>query len=77
MANPYQYIQFYSLRTHTVLDATPVTEMVYIHSKLIIVDDQKAIIGSANINDRSMMGTRDSEIAVNFGHQSFFASITF
>jgi phospholipase D1/2 len=31
---------------------------------MIIVDDQKAIIGSANINDRSMRGTRDSEIAV-------------
>lgn len=30
----------------------------------MIVDDKKAIIGSANINDRSMRGTRDSEIAV-------------
>lgn len=30
----------------------------------MIVDDNKAILGSANINDRSMRGTRDSEIAV-------------
>lgn len=29
----------------------------------MIVDDQRLIIGSANINDRSMLGTRDSEIA--------------
>lgn len=43
---------------------TPATEIIYVHSKLMIVDDNYAIIGSANINDRSMLGTRDSEIAV-------------
>ena len=42
----------------------PVTEMVYIHSKLMIVDDRRMIIGSANINDRSQLGKRDSEIAL-------------
>lgn len=41
-----------------------VTELVYVHSKLMIVDDDTVIIGSANINDRSMNGTRDSEMAV-------------
>ena len=30
----------------------------------MIVDDDTVIHGSANINDRSMMGDRDSEIAV-------------
>ncbi|KAL5109366.1 Phospholipase D1 [Taenia crassiceps] len=40
------------------------TEPVYIHGKLMIVDDRKLIIGSANINDRSMLGHRDSELAV-------------
>lgn len=30
----------------------------------MIVDDDKVILGSANINDRSMLGNRDSEIAV-------------
>lgn len=30
----------------------------------MIVDDQKMILGSANINDRSMLGDRDSEIAI-------------
>jgi len=33
---------------------------------MMIVDDQKVLIGSANINDRSMLGSRDSEIAVLF-----------
>lgn len=36
---------------------------VYIHGKVCIVDDRLAIIGSANINDRSMRGDRDSELA--------------
>lgn len=30
----------------------------------MIIDDRKVIIGSANINDRSLLGNRDSEIAV-------------
>lgn len=42
----------------------PVSEIVYIHSKLMIVDDNYVILGSANINDRSMLGKRDSELAV-------------
>ncbi|KAF7727103.1 Phospholipase D1 [Apophysomyces ossiformis] len=41
-----------------------VTEQVYVHSKLMIVDDKTVICGSANINDRSQLGNRDSEIAV-------------
>jgi len=38
--------------------------LVYVHSKMLIVDDAVTIIGSANINQRSMDGARDSEIAV-------------
>ena len=30
----------------------------------MIIDDKYTIIGSANINDRSMIGYRDSELAV-------------
>ncbi|OMH84893.1 Phospholipase D p1, partial [Zancudomyces culisetae] len=41
-----------------------VAEQVYVHAKMMIVDDKIAVIGSANINDRSMAGNRDSEIAV-------------
>ncbi|XP_050236027.1 phospholipase D alpha 1 [Mercurialis annua] len=38
--------------------------MIYVHSKMMIVDDEYIIIGSANINQRSMDGARDSEIAM-------------
>ena len=58
------YIGFYSLRNHALINNIPQTEIVYIHSKLIIVDDTKVLLGSANINDRSMLGTRDSEFCV-------------
>jgi phospholipase D1/2 len=58
------YISFYSLRNHAVINNVPVTELIYIHSKLMIVDDKYVIMGSANINDRSMVGDRDSEFAI-------------
>ncbi|KAL6006291.1 Phospholipase D [Asimina triloba] len=38
--------------------------MIYVHSKMMIVDDEYIIIGSANINQRSMDGAKDSEIAM-------------
>jgi phospholipase D1/2 len=59
-----KYIGFYSLRNHDLINGVPTTEIIYIHSKLMIVDDKSVIIGSANINDRSMLGTRDSEFCV-------------
>ncbi|KDP25544.1 hypothetical protein JCGZ_20700 [Jatropha curcas] len=37
---------------------------IYIHSKGMIADDEYVIIGSANINQRSLDGTRDTEIAM-------------
>ncbi|EAR88634.2 phospholipase d1 (macronuclear) [Tetrahymena thermophila SB210] len=62
--DPFKYIKFFGLRNHGVLNNTPYSEIIYVHSKLMIVDDKFVIIGSANINDRSMCGTRDSEIAM-------------
>ncbi|TYH87534.1 hypothetical protein ES332_D01G123600v1 [Gossypium tomentosum] len=38
--------------------------MVYVHAKGMIVDDEYMILGSANINERSLAGSRDTEIAV-------------
>ncbi|CAD8051895.1 unnamed protein product [Paramecium primaurelia] len=64
---PENYIQFFGLRQHELSpepNSIPVTEIIYIHSKLIIVDDEIALIGSANINDRSLLGNRDSELAI-------------
>uniref|UniRef100_A0A8C3B283 Phospholipase n=1 Tax=Cyclopterus lumpus TaxID=8103 RepID=A0A8C3B283_CYCLU len=58
------YISFAGLRTHTELEGRLVTELIYVHSKMLIADDNTVIIGSANINDRSMLGKRDSEVAV-------------
>ncbi|CAD8096905.1 unnamed protein product [Paramecium primaurelia] len=64
ISDPSQYIEFYSLRQHTKILDVPKTEQIYIHSKLMIIDDEYALIGSANINDRSLVGNRDSEIAI-------------
>uniref|UniRef100_A0A3Q1JJY4 Phospholipase n=1 Tax=Anabas testudineus TaxID=64144 RepID=A0A3Q1JJY4_ANATE len=58
------YISFAGLRTHAELEGKLVTELIYVHSKMLIADDNTVIIGSANINDRSMLGKRDSEVAV-------------
>uniref|UniRef100_H2UXH5 Phospholipase n=1 Tax=Takifugu rubripes TaxID=31033 RepID=H2UXH5_TAKRU len=59
-----EYITVCGLRTHAQLSGSLVTELIYVHSKTLIADDRCYIIGSANINDRSMLGNRDSEMAV-------------
>ncbi|KAK2179081.1 hypothetical protein NP493_515g01012 [Ridgeia piscesae] len=64
ITDPFEYISFYGLRTHSELGGNLTTELIYVHSKLMIVDDTKVIIGSANINDRSLIGKRDSELAI-------------
>ena len=52
-----------------------VSELCYIHCKLMIVDDRRVICGSANINDRSMNGDRDSEIAIVIEDQDMVESM--
>jgi phosphatidylserine/phosphatidylglycerophosphate/cardiolipin synthase-like enzyme len=59
-----RYLTLLNLRSWEEINQQPVTEQIYIHSKLLIADDRIAILGSANINDRSQMGDRDSELAV-------------
>ena len=59
------FITFHSLRTWGVLSSgRHVSEQIYVHTKLIIADDRRVIVGSANINDRSMLGDRDSEMCL-------------
>ena len=70
-----KYIGFYSLRGHGLVNNVPETELIYIHSKLMIVDDKTVILGSANINDRSMLGKRDSEYAVMINEERKLNSI--
>lgn len=59
-----RYLTLLNLRNWDTLDGKPVTEQIYVHSKLLIADDRVAVLGSANINDRSLLGDRDSELAV-------------
>lgn len=59
-----KYLTLLNLRNWETLSGRPVTEQIYVHSKLLIADDRVAILGSANINDRSQLGDRDSELAV-------------
>lgn len=49
---------------------------IFVHSKLIVVDYENAataqsIVGSANINDRSLIGDRDAEVSVGVKGHAF------
>jgi phospholipase D1/2 len=41
-----------------------IQEELYIHGKLLIVDDKTVICGSSNLNDRSQLGIHDSELSI-------------
>lgn len=76
--HPQDYLNFYCLgnREHFNEDSSSTNGaqvstaykyrrfMIYVHAKGMIVDDEYVIIGSANINQRSMAGTKDTEIAM-------------
>lgn len=64
MKDCFKYVTLLNLRNWEKLGDRYVTEQIYVHSKMMIVDDRFAIVGSANINDRSLLGSRDSELAV-------------
>ncbi|KAF3600584.1 hypothetical protein F2Q69_00039159 [Brassica cretica] len=70
------YISFYGLRSYGRLfeDGPIATSQIYVHSKLLIVDDRIAVIGSSNLNDRSLLGSRDSEIGVVIEDKEFVES---
>jgi phospholipase D1/2 len=59
-----EHLTLLNLRNWATLSSRPVTEQIYVHSKLLIADDRVAVLGSSNINDRSQLGDRDSELAV-------------
>ncbi|XP_057771947.1 phospholipase D alpha 4 [Salvia miltiorrhiza] len=61
--NPHPATHYWSAQKHRRF-------MVYVHSKLMIVDDAYLLIGSANVNQRSMDGQRDTEMAIGcYQHQ--------
>nr|XP_018678171.1 PREDICTED: phospholipase D zeta 1-like isoform X1 [Musa acuminata subsp. malaccensis] len=72
----HEFISFYGLRSYGRLcdGGHLVTNQIYVHSKLMIVDDRVALVGSANINDRSLLGSRDSEIGVLIEDKEFVES---
>ncbi|RYP53338.1 hypothetical protein DL768_001695 [Monosporascus sp. mg162] len=41
-----------------------IQEELYIHAKLLIVDDRITVCGSSNLNDRSQEGHHDSELSI-------------
>ncbi|XP_064418319.1 phospholipase D1 [Latimeria chalumnae] len=69
------YFSICGLRTHAEMEEKLITELIYVHSKMLIADDRTVIIGSANINDRSMLGKRDSEVAVIVEDTEFVSSV--
>lgn len=75
--DPTQYIEFYALRQWGKIGPRKclTTEQLYIHAKCMVVDDRSVIIGSANINERSMLGTRDSEVAAIVTDQEMIPSV--
>ncbi|RWS31654.1 phospholipase D2-like isoform X2 [Leptotrombidium deliense] len=75
VGDPRKYISFFGLRNYDELNGKLVTELIYVHSKLIIIDDKTCIIGSSNINDRSLIGSRDSEVALVVNDLEFSESL--
>jgi phospholipase D1/2 len=60
-----EYVNVVQLRNHGFFaDGAPTSEQIFVHSKLLIVDDRVCVIASANLNDRSFIGNRDSELGV-------------
>lgn len=62
--DPNDYVGLFQLRSYGEINGTFHTSQIFIHSKVLIVDDRVSIITSANLNDRSLLGDRDSEIGV-------------
>ncbi|URE28022.1 hypothetical protein MUK42_02805 [Musa troglodytarum] len=78
-AHPQDYLNFYclgkrELPNDIIHSTTQVSNevlsekyrrfMIYVHAKGMVVDDEYVILGSANINQRSLDGSRDTEIAM-------------
>lgn len=65
------YVNFFNLVSSESVGGTWRYSQIYVHAKMMIVDDRYALIGSANINDRSMLANRDTEIAALVADRTF------
>ncbi|KAJ8544762.1 hypothetical protein K7X08_017345 [Anisodus acutangulus] len=75
-SHPLDYLNFYCLgnreaNAQSSSDADKVSDsfkfqrfMIYVHAKGMIIDDEYVVLGSANINQRSLAGSKDTEIAM-------------
>ncbi|KAF8012722.1 hypothetical protein BT93_I0775 [Corymbia citriodora subsp. variegata] len=74
-SHPQDYLNFYCLGKCEENSGQPpenaVSEsykskrfMIYVHANGMVVDDEYILLGSANINQRSLAGTKDTEIAM-------------
>ncbi|PSS36579.1 Phospholipase D delta like [Actinidia chinensis var. chinensis] len=71
-SHPQDYLNFYCLGKREKMPEERVSDdaekfqrfMIYVHAKGMVVDDEYVIVGSANINQRSLAGTNDTEIAM-------------
>jgi phospholipase D1/2 len=52
-----------------------VQEEIYVHAKIMIVDDESLIVGSSNINDRSQLGDHDSELSAVVKHHEVVSTL--
>lgn len=61
--NAAKYVTFFNTGElkQNGLSGKPDYEQKYPHAKLLIADDETLLIGSANLNERSLAGERDSE----------------
>jgi len=75
--NLQNYISFYALFQHGKINDKVVGSQIYVHSKILIVDDELMIVGSQNINDRSLLGSRDSELAVKITNDKETEQVSF
>jgi phosphatidylserine/phosphatidylglycerophosphate/cardiolipin synthase-like enzyme len=63
--DPSEYVLFCGLRTHGRMGNGSVqTEQIHVHSKVLIVDDRSVMIGSADVDERSLVGDKDSEVSL-------------
>ncbi|AEO67151.1 uncharacterized protein THITE_2115977 [Thermothielavioides terrestris NRRL 8126] len=51
-----------------------IQEELYVHAKVLIVDDRIVVCGSSNLNDRSQLGYHDSELSIVMEDARRFAS---
>uniref|UniRef100_A0A8C2K444 Phospholipase n=1 Tax=Cyprinus carpio TaxID=7962 RepID=A0A8C2K444_CYPCA len=57
-----QYISLCGLRTHSQLGQSPVTELIYVHSKALIADDRCYIIGETFLPEHLLVAKGNSEM---------------